>query len=58
MSPAERVDLGVRMADIALQQQHRERLQRRHPMADAAGISWVVIREILELDPGTGLVRR
>jgi len=57
MSPAARLGLGMRMSQLALQQR-RARLQRRFPQADARGISWAVIREILQLEPGTDPVPR
>jgi hypothetical protein len=57
MSQVERVELGMRMSEVALRQR-RERLQRRFPHADARGISWAVVREILELEPGIDPVPR
>ena len=57
MSQAERLALGMRLSEVALRQR-RERLQRRFPMADARGISWAVLREILELEPGIDPVPR
>ena len=50
-SQAERVALGMRMSEVALR-------QRRFPTADARGISWAVVREILELEPGIDPVPR
>jgi hypothetical protein len=57
MTPAQRLDLGLRMSDLALQQR-RERLRRRFPDADERGLRWAVVREILRLDPGTDPVPR
>ncbi len=57
MSPAERLGLGMRMSQVALEQR-KARLQRRFPHADARGISWAVIREILRMEPGTDPVPR
>jgi hypothetical protein len=57
MSRAERLDVGLRMSHIALQQR-RSRLERRFPHADARGISWAVVREILQLEPGTDPIPR
>ena len=57
MTPEERVALTLEMSRLALQQR-RERLQRRFPEADARGISWAVVREILQLEPGTEPVPR
>lgn len=52
MTPAARLELGLEMTAIALRQR-RERLQRQFPHADERGISWAVIREILQLPSGT-----
>ncbi len=57
MTPERRLALGLEMSAFALQQR-RERLQRRFPAADAQGIKWAVIREILALEPGTDPVPR
>ena len=57
MSGSARLNLGLRMSEHALQQR-RQRLQRRFPEADAKGIAWAVIREILDLEPGTTPVPR
>lgn len=57
MTWSERLALGLHMSEVALRQR-RERLERRFPEADATGISWAVIREILELEPGTQPVPR
>lgn len=51
MTVQQRLELGLQMSDLALQQR-RLRLQRRFPHADARGISWAVIREILHYEPG------
>lgn len=57
MTAAERLALGLQMSELALRQR-RERLARQFPHADAHGIGWAVIREILELEPGTHPVPR
>ncbi len=57
MTWSERLALGLHMSEVALRQR-RERLERRFAEADANGISWAVIREILELEPRTQPVPR
>ncbi len=57
MTPQARLNLGLQMSEVALAQR-RARLQRSFPSADAAGISWAVVREILGLEPGTAPVAR
>lgn len=55
MTAQQRLGLGLQMSALAAQQR-RDRLRRRFPDADERGISWAVIREILELEPGTAPV--
>ena len=57
MTWSARLALGLHMSEVALRQR-RERLERQFPDADTKGISWAVIREILELEPGTQPVPR
>ena len=57
MTREQRLEMAFTMSNLALRMR-RERLQRRFPDADATGIQWAVIREILEMEPGTEPVPR
>ena len=57
LSPAQRVAIGLSLSATALQSR-RQRLAQRFPTADEAGLRWAVVREILDLPPGTDPVPR
>lgn len=57
MTPQARLNLGLQMSEVALAQR-RARLQRAFSTADATGISWAVVSEVLRLEPRTAPVAR
>ena len=52
MTQQQRLAIALELSAVALQAR-RDRLQRRYPHADQRGISWAIIREIEQREPGT-----